>query len=53
MSFTRLSLVDPVGGRQPFVSRDGLVALTANGEVSGVSQFSGSYGHEGLSGPVG
>jgi len=33
MSFTRLSLVDPVGGRQPFVSRDGLVALSANGEV--------------------
>ncbi|MET7573521.1 asparagine synthase (glutamine-hydrolyzing) [Streptomyces sp. NPDC005492] len=33
MSFTRLSLVDPVGGRQPFVSRDGLVALSANGEI--------------------
>ncbi|MFE2970146.1 asparagine synthase (glutamine-hydrolyzing) [Streptomyces sp. NPDC059340] len=33
MSFTRLSLVDPAGGRQPFVSRDGLVALSANGEI--------------------
>ena len=33
MSFTRLSLVDPVGGRQPFVSRDGRIALAANGEV--------------------
>jgi asparagine synthase (glutamine-hydrolysing) len=39
MSFTRLSLVDPAGGRQPFVSRDGLVALTANGEI---------YNHQGL-----
>lgn len=33
MSFTRLSLVDPAGGRQPFVSRDGAVILAANGEV--------------------
>jgi asparagine synthase (glutamine-hydrolysing) len=39
LSFTRLSLVDPIGGRQPFVSRDGRVALAANGEI---------YNHEEL-----
>jgi asparagine synthase (glutamine-hydrolysing) len=33
MAFTRLSLVDPEGGRQPLVSRDGTVVMIANGEV--------------------
>jgi asparagine synthase (glutamine-hydrolysing) len=32
-SFTRLSLIDPIGGGQPFTTRDGLLALTANGEI--------------------
>jgi asparagine synthase (glutamine-hydrolysing) len=39
MSFTRLSLVDPEGGRQPFVTEDGSVILAANGEI---------YNHEEL-----
>ncbi len=33
MSFTRLALIDPEGGRQPFISEDGNVILAANGEV--------------------
>ncbi|MFF9025189.1 asparagine synthase (glutamine-hydrolyzing) [Streptomyces eurythermus] len=33
MSFTRLALIDPAGGRQPFVSADGQVILAANGEI--------------------
>ncbi|MEW2467997.1 asparagine synthase (glutamine-hydrolyzing) [Streptomyces sp. NPDC046994] len=33
LGFTRLSLVDPAGGRQPLVSPDGSVVLIANGEV--------------------
>jgi asparagine synthase (glutamine-hydrolysing) len=33
MAFTRLSLVDPAGGRQPLVSDDGSLVLIANGEV--------------------
>nr|WSX51417.1 asparagine synthase (glutamine-hydrolyzing) [Streptomyces sp. NBC_00974] len=33
LAFTRLSLVDPVGGGQPLVSEDGSVVLIANGEV--------------------
>ncbi|MGW0589565.1 asparagine synthase (glutamine-hydrolyzing) [Streptosporangium sp. NPDC002607] len=33
LGFTRLSLNDPPGGRQPFVSEDGQVMLVANGEV--------------------
>ncbi len=33
MSFTRLALIDPEGGRQPFVSDDGMVILAANGEI--------------------
>ncbi|MFB7644330.1 asparagine synthase (glutamine-hydrolyzing) [Streptomyces sp. NPDC056084] len=33
MSFTRLALIDPEGGRQPFVSEDGNVILAANGEI--------------------
>lgn len=33
MSFTRLSLVDPVDGGQPFTSPDGLLTLAANGEI--------------------
>lgn len=33
MAFTRLSLVDPEGGRQPLVSEDGSLVLIANGEV--------------------
>lgn len=33
LGFTRLSLNDPHGGRQPFVSEDGQVLLVANGEV--------------------
>jgi asparagine synthase (glutamine-hydrolysing) len=33
LSFTRLSLLDPEHGRQPFASRDGLVTLAANGEI--------------------
>lgn len=33
MSFTRLSLVDPVAGGQPFTTPGGLLALTANGEI--------------------
>lgn len=39
MSFTRLSLIDPLGGRQPFVSSNHRVALAANGEI---------YNHEEL-----
>jgi asparagine synthase (glutamine-hydrolysing) len=33
LAFTRLALVDPDGGRQPFVSPDGSVALVCNGEI--------------------
>ncbi|MGW2996222.1 asparagine synthase (glutamine-hydrolyzing), partial [Streptomyces sp. NPDC001193] len=33
MSFTRLALIDPEGGRQPFISEDGNVILAANGEI--------------------
>lgn len=33
MSFTRLAIVDPVGGRQPFATDDGQVVLAANGEI--------------------
>jgi asparagine synthase (glutamine-hydrolysing) len=33
VAFTRLSIVDPVGGDQPFVSDDGTISLIANGEV--------------------
>ncbi|WP_371640718.1 asparagine synthase (glutamine-hydrolyzing) [Streptomyces virginiae] len=33
LAFTRLSLVDPVGGGQPLISEDGSVVLIANGEV--------------------
>ncbi|MFJ7095856.1 asparagine synthase (glutamine-hydrolyzing) [Streptomyces mirabilis] len=33
LAFTRLSLVDPVGGGQPLFSEDGSVVLIANGEV--------------------
>jgi asparagine synthase (glutamine-hydrolysing) len=33
LAFTRLSIVDPEHGDQPFVSEDGTVALIANGEV--------------------
>lgn len=33
MSFTRLAIVDPEGGRQPFATADGQVVLAANGEI--------------------
>jgi asparagine synthase (glutamine-hydrolysing) len=33
LAFTRLSIVDPVGGDQPLTSDDGSVALIANGEI--------------------
>lgn len=33
MSFTRLALIDPEGGRQPFISEDGNVILACNGEI--------------------
>lgn len=33
LAFTRLSLVDPEGGAQPFVSADGGLAMIVNGEV--------------------
>ncbi|MEV0622095.1 asparagine synthase (glutamine-hydrolyzing) [Nonomuraea sp. NPDC050404] len=33
LAFTRLALVDPEGGRQPFVTRDGDVTLVCNGEI--------------------
>lgn len=33
LAFTRLSLVDPVGGSQPLVSPDGDLVLIANGEI--------------------
>ncbi|MFI6013277.1 asparagine synthetase B family protein [Streptomyces sp. NPDC051243] len=33
LAFTRLSLVDPVGGGQPLSTEDGSVVLIANGEV--------------------
>jgi asparagine synthase (glutamine-hydrolysing) len=33
LAFTRLSLVDPAGGRQPLLSSDGSAVLIANGEV--------------------
>lgn len=46
MSFTRLSLVDPEGGRQPFVSRDGLVALSANGEIYNHRELRRELGEE-------
>lgn len=39
LSFTRLSLLDPVHGRQPFLSRDGLIALAANGEIYNHSEL--------------
>ena len=39
LSFTRLALVDPEGGRQPFATEDGQVILAANGEI---------YNHEEL-----
>ncbi len=46
MSFTRLSLVDPACGRQPFVSRDGMVALTANGEVYNHQDLRREFGED-------
>ncbi len=46
MSFTRLSLVDPAGGRQPFVSRDGKVALSANGEIYNHKELRREFGEE-------
>jgi len=33
LAFTRLALIDPEGGRQPFVTDDGSVALVCNGEI--------------------
>jgi len=33
MSFTRLAIIDPAGGRQPFVGAAGKVVLAANGEI--------------------
>src|SRR2546423_3515600 len=33
LGFTRLSIVDPVGGDQPLASEDGSIVLIANGEI--------------------
>ncbi|HET9140042.1 asparagine synthase (glutamine-hydrolyzing) [Actinophytocola sp.] len=33
LSFTRLAIIDPAGGRQPFHSEDRTVVLAANGEI--------------------
>lgn len=33
LAFTRLALMDPENGRQPFVSDDGQVAVVCNGEI--------------------
>lgn len=43
IAFTRLSLVDPSNGDQPFVSEDGAIVLVANGEV---------YNHHALAGAM-
>lgn len=44
MSFTRLSLIDPAGGRQPFVSADGNVILAANGEIYNYRELRTEFG---------
>ncbi|WAZ21819.1 asparagine synthase (glutamine-hydrolyzing) [Streptomyces cinnabarinus] len=47
MSFTRLALIDPEGGRQPFVSDDGQVILACNGEIYNYREL-----RKGLRGPA-
>jgi len=44
LAFTRLSLVDPVGGGQPLISNDGTLALIANGEVYNWAEIASSTG---------
>ncbi|MFJ4655852.1 asparagine synthase (glutamine-hydrolyzing) [Nocardia sp. NPDC088792] len=44
MSFTRLALIDPEGGRQPFISDDGQVILAANGEIYNYRELAKSLG---------
>jgi asparagine synthase (glutamine-hydrolysing) len=44
LAFTRLSLVDPLGGAQPLVSEDGNLVLIANGEVYNHRQLAARLG---------